>query len=65
MDQVTFCEQLWEIVEPFLTVKDKPAVANSIADLLGDFEIDEEAVLATDWYANYANQPIDDEEEEE
>lgn len=62
MDDTEFCEALWEIIDPMLTAKQKPRVANQLADLLDSYGVSEEAVLATDWYANHAGEPCDNNE---
>jgi hypothetical protein len=63
MDDVTFCDQLWDLIEPFLTVKQRVVLANSIADLLEDYGVN--AYSDTDWYNEYGTQTPEEDEEEE
>lgn len=63
MDDVTFCDQLWELIEPFLTVKERVVAANSLADLLEGYEVNNYS--DTDWYNEYATQTPAEADDEE
>jgi hypothetical protein len=62
VDDIAFCDNLWDVVESYLTAKERVVVANSLADLLDDYGM--AGYADTDWYNEYGTKHPEEDEEE-